>query len=97
MIWVKWKRPFPGTTTYWSAEPQGRPNQGSMDGPRRSSTKITHFKLENFPDNMRARIRDKLDRKEIWPYPSRLCGDHKWYERALECERQGMLQPMIHS
>ena len=48
------------------------------------------MKLDNFPETMKARIRKILDKKEIWPYPSRLCGDHKWYERALECERQGM-------
>ena len=48
------------------------------------------MKLDNFPETMKARIRKRLDKKEIWPYPSRLCGDHKWYERALECERQGM-------
>ena len=39
---------------------------------------------------MKARIRKRLDKKEIWPYPSRLCGDHMWYERAQECQKHGM-------
>ena len=38
---------------------------------------------------MREKVRNRLDRKEIWPYPSRLCGDDKWKEREEECERLG--------
>jgi len=66
LIWVKWKRPFPGTKTYWSAEPQA-----------------------NFPDNMKGKVQNKLDKKEIWPYPSRLGGDDKWQERDEECQKLG--------
>ena len=85
---MKWKVPFAGTEIFWSAEPQGMLIVLFVQIPDLRPIKFS----ENFADS-KEKIQKILDKKEIWPFPSKNDNlpekDSQWKQRLKQVEDAG--------